>query len=139
LIKKNGAAELNGRCDSFVVETDVHYPTDIHLLYDALRKIITLSARMSQRYGLKGWGQSGYNLRQVKRLWRRVQKLKRSTSPDAHKQAHRDQQIRTAHQQYVSIHSGLMSRVNCAPIWSTAFSPTVFSDCAARTATKVYT
>jgi len=32
---------LKGRCDSFVVETDVHYPTDIHLLWDALRKLIT--------------------------------------------------------------------------------------------------
>jgi len=25
-----------------VVETNVHYPTDINLLYDAMRKLITL-------------------------------------------------------------------------------------------------
>ena len=30
--------ELKCRCDSFVVETDVHYPTDINLLFDAMRK-----------------------------------------------------------------------------------------------------
>ena len=28
---------LAGRCDSFVVETDVHYPTDRNLLWDAVR------------------------------------------------------------------------------------------------------
>ena len=27
---------LRGRCDSFVVETNVHYPTDVNLLWDAL-------------------------------------------------------------------------------------------------------
>ena len=36
-----------GSCDSFVVETDVHYPTDINLLLDALRKMITLITRRS--------------------------------------------------------------------------------------------
>ena len=35
-------AELKGSCDSFPVETDVHFPTDINLLSDALRKIIFL-------------------------------------------------------------------------------------------------
>jgi hypothetical protein len=33
-----------GRCDSFVVETDVHYPTDINLLFDAVRKMIQVAA-----------------------------------------------------------------------------------------------
>ena len=28
--------KLNASCDSFVLETDVHYPTDINLLWDAL-------------------------------------------------------------------------------------------------------
>ena len=33
LLKKSGDEALRGRCDSFVVETDVHYPTDINRLY----------------------------------------------------------------------------------------------------------
>ena len=45
LVKKKAGEALRGRCDSFVVETDVHFPTDIHLLYDAMRKIITLTAQ----------------------------------------------------------------------------------------------
>ena len=39
LVKKNEGETLRGRCDSFVVETHVHYPTDINLLYDAMRKV----------------------------------------------------------------------------------------------------
>jgi len=38
LVKKSPHEGLAVRCDSFVVETDVHFPTDINLLYDAVRK-----------------------------------------------------------------------------------------------------
>ena len=31
--KKKPGEPLRGRCDSFVVETDVHYPTDVSLLW----------------------------------------------------------------------------------------------------------
>ena len=37
LVKKKDGEALRGRCDSIVVETDVHYPTDIKLLFDAWR------------------------------------------------------------------------------------------------------
>jgi len=48
-----------------VVETAVHYPTDINLLWDALRKLMVWSGRVSRRYGLSGWGQYRPQLRQV--------------------------------------------------------------------------
>ena len=44
LVKKSPDESLAVRCDSFVVETHVHYPTDINLLYDAVRKAIETSA-----------------------------------------------------------------------------------------------
>ena len=37
--RKKPGEPLRGRCDSFVVETDVHYPTDVNLLWDAIRAI----------------------------------------------------------------------------------------------------
>src|ERR1700738_1249696 len=52
LLKKKESDLLRGRCDSFVVETNVHFPTDINLLLDAMRKVITLSADLCERYGL---------------------------------------------------------------------------------------
>ena len=44
--------KLRGRCDSFVLETNVHFPTDISLLFDAVRKSTIESARLAELYGL---------------------------------------------------------------------------------------
>jgi hypothetical protein len=38
--------QLRGRCDSFVVETNVEYPTDTRLLFDSVRKVIQLLIRL---------------------------------------------------------------------------------------------
>jgi transposase, IS5 family len=65
---------LIARCDSFVVETDVHFPTDINLLWDASRKVLQLIHRLSQEVGVDGWRQAPHVLRKVKRLFRAVQK-----------------------------------------------------------------
>jgi len=54
--KKN--QELRGSCDSFVVETDVHYPTDTNLLFDAMRKTISLIAIICSEIGSTAWRQS---------------------------------------------------------------------------------
>ena len=94
---------LAARCDSFVVETNVHYPTDINLLLDAMRKTITLTADYARMTGLGGWRQSVYNYRQVKRAHRKTQKMKRSSSRDALKKAQRQQEIDKAHRDYVSV------------------------------------
>ena len=77
-----GESDLNlkGRCDSFVVETDVHFPTDINLALDAIRAAIRLIASICSALGIHGWRQSSYHIRQIKRLFRLLQKLKRSNS-----------------------------------------------------------
>jgi hypothetical protein len=67
-------APLTSRCDSFVVETDVHFPTDINLLWDAIRKVLTLTHQLSEDRGFEGWRQAPHLLRKVKRLFRAVQK-----------------------------------------------------------------
>jgi IS5 family transposase len=53
LVKKCEDDALRGRCDSFVVETDVHYPTDINLLLDAMRKVVVLIARLAEEFNLR--------------------------------------------------------------------------------------
>ena len=93
--------ELHGRCDSFVVETDVHFPTDISLLFDAVRKVIDESASLAEQYELLGWRQSKYNIRQLKKQYRKIQKLKHSTSKDKAKKQKRDEQIKQEHEQYI--------------------------------------
>ena len=101
---------LRGRCDSFVVETNVHYPTDINLLFDAVRKVIKLISGVCSEVGLTTWRQGHYNLRTVKRSYRSLQKLKHSTSRDADKKAKAEQRIVQAHQEYVALAQGFADK-----------------------------
>ena len=47
--------EPSGGCDLFVVETDVHFPTDTDLLSDALRKIIFTIMVLCRESGINGF------------------------------------------------------------------------------------
>jgi transposase, IS5 family len=110
-LEETGEEEiLKGRCDSFVVETEVHYPTDINLLWDAMRKLIIACGRVSHRQGISGWGKYRYNLGQVKRLWRQIQKLKASTSSDEKKKAAQAKKIRKTYQKYLKLTTFFVER-----------------------------
>jgi hypothetical protein len=62
MITTENNQELRGSCDSFVVETDVHYPTDTNLLFDATRKMISLIAIICSEIGVTTWRQSHHNI-----------------------------------------------------------------------------
>lgn len=94
---------LRGRCDSFVLETDVHFPTDINLLFDAIRKLIQTCALLANALDMSLWRQYVYNIRSFKRLYRCAQQLKRSTSKNETKKAEKDQLIIDAHTEYIEI------------------------------------
>jgi hypothetical protein len=110
LVKPHPEAALQARCDSFVVETDVHFPTDINLLLDAVRKAIEISAALCQDHGLTDWRQSAYNIRCLKKLYRRLQQLKRSTSKDEDKRAARLEEIHAAYRAYLELAEQLLAR-----------------------------
>jgi transposase, IS5 family len=103
LIKKKGSEVLRGRCDSFVVETNVHFPTDINLLFDAVRKVITLSAALCKRYDLSDWRQHAYNVKHIKRLMRIAQNKKRARAKTEEQKEKRDKLISDAHQAYIDV------------------------------------
>jgi hypothetical protein len=94
---------LNGRCDSFVVETDVHYPTDINLLWDAIRKVITLIAMECAFWGITEWRQGDYILRKIKKAFNLARKLKRSNAKNEERKAKQKERIVQAHQRYVDL------------------------------------
>jgi hypothetical protein len=110
LLKKSPDDALEVRADSFVVETNVHFPTDINLLADAMRKVIETSAALSEAEGLSDWRQSAHNLRGVKKAYRRVQRLKRSTAKDPQKRAARLDDIQAAHRNYLGLCEDFLSR-----------------------------
>jgi hypothetical protein len=100
-LKKNTEESLRARCDSFVVETDVHFPTDINLLWDAIRKAIQTSAQLCDAHDLTEWRQSAYLLRTFKKNYRHIQRLKHSTSKDEAKREAKQDQINEAHRVYI--------------------------------------
>jgi IS5 family transposase len=101
LITNQKVAVLKGSCDSFVVETDIHYPTDINLLFDAMRKMISSIAIICSEVDITAWRQSDYNIKKVKRLLRGIQKLKHSTSKNETKKKEREDFIVARHQDYI--------------------------------------
>ena len=99
---------LRGSCDSFVVQTDVHYPTDTNLLFDAMRKTISLIAIICSEIGVTAWRQSDHNIKKVKGLLRGIQRLNRSTSKNEAKKQKRDQFIVSEHQNYIKVCHGFV-------------------------------
>jgi hypothetical protein len=99
----NNDIELKGRCDSFVVETDVHYPTDINLLLDAVRKIVFQTGRLCDDLGITAWRQYHHIFKKIKRQFNFVRKLRYSTAKDKARRAKREQLIIDAHRQYVDL------------------------------------
>ena len=76
--KKKPGEPLRGRCDTFVVETDVHYPTDVSLLWDAMRCLLRTTGRAATRHGLRGWRQWRHLSRDVRTRFHRVRTTRRA-------------------------------------------------------------
>jgi hypothetical protein len=70
------------RGDSFVVQTNIHYPTDSSLLVDGIRKLTTLSHRLAGEQGLPGWRQAGHLHKKAKRLDRRIGRIAKGRRKD---------------------------------------------------------
>ena len=58
------------RGDSFVAETNIHYPTESSLILDGLRKILRLAPELADLLEVTGW-------RQHKSLWKKAKKAGR--------------------------------------------------------------
>jgi hypothetical protein len=80
------------RGDSFVVETNIHYPTEANVLADGLRKVILLAAVIAGVLGLEGWRQQKHLLRRIKNYLRTINqecKSKRAGVVERRRQAYR--------------------------------------------------
>lgn len=64
------------RGDTFVVETNIHYPTESTLVGDGLRKILLLAAELAAEHDIEGWRQHEHLLKNVRKL---VQKIGRAS------------------------------------------------------------
>jgi hypothetical protein len=79
VFKKKENTALRLKSDSFVVESNVHFPTDYNLLWDCARKCLgTVSHVLEKHGGLSGWRKIDNWRAEVKGLMREVGKASRS-------------------------------------------------------------
>jgi transposase, IS5 family len=80
----------------------VHYPTDINLLLDAMRKVIFLTADLCEANELTDFRQHQYNFRVIKRFMRKAQNVKRGKPKSDENKKKKEQDIQKAHQDYIN-------------------------------------
>jgi hypothetical protein len=69
------------RVDSFVVETNIHYPTESSLIGDGMRKIIPLCGELAMAIGEPGWRQGKHLEKRIKAHVRTIAKISASKNP----------------------------------------------------------
>jgi hypothetical protein len=110
--KKDGApvAALELKVDTYVLETDVHFPTDLNLLWDAGRKCVDLIQKYRDQFGyaLPGW-------RKAKDWRRRFKSLERLTSKTVYGGgAHKEARVRQAVREYLNAGRDLSAKVSAS-------------------------
>jgi hypothetical protein len=63
------------RADSFVMATNIHYPTDSSLIRDGLRKVLAGAATLAERLGVDGWRQHKHLYRKARGLAREIDRV----------------------------------------------------------------
>ena len=110
--KKDGApaAALEVKVDTYVLETDVHFPTDLNLLWDAGRKCVDLIEKYRDELGyqLPGW-------RKAKDWRRRLKALERITSKTVYGGgAKKEARVKAAVREYLSAGRDLCAKVSAS-------------------------
>ena len=110
--KKDGApaAALEIKVDTYVLETDVHFPTDLNLLWDAGRKCVDLIEKYRDQFGyrLPGW-------RKAKDWRRRLKALERLTSKTVYGGGSgKEARVKSAVREYLKSGGELCAKVNAS-------------------------
>ena len=109
--KKGGApvAALEVKVDSYVLETDVHFPTDLNLLWDAGRKCVDLvEGLLDSGFDLPGW-------RKFKRWRRQLKNLQRIASQIVYRGgANKEARMKQAVRAYLSVGGALAVKVRAS-------------------------
>lgn len=71
------------RGDTFVVETNIHYPTESTVIGDGLRKIVHLAAELAAAKERAGWRQAKHLLKKVRHLVREIGQASRAKGQGA--------------------------------------------------------
>jgi transposase, IS5 family len=68
--KKKATEELRLKTDSYVLETNVHFPTDLNLLWDSSRKCLDIIEKLQKEIAVPGWRKIKYIRKNIKSTFR---------------------------------------------------------------------
>ena len=106
VFKKKEADPLRCKTDSFVVESNVHFPTDYNLLWDSARKCLDMVDKFLKKYPeVVSWRKKGDWYRQLKNSMRAVGKTSSSGGKG------KEQRLKRAVRYYLSKASALQAKL----------------------------
>jgi len=107
--KKGGVplAALEVKVDTYVLETDVHFPTDLNLLWDAGRKCVDLIVKYRDQlgYALPGWRKAKQWRRQLKACERLASQIVYRGGPN------KEARVKRAVRDYLAVGRALSAKV----------------------------
>jgi len=92
------------RADSFVVGTNIHYPTESSLIRDGLRKSLQLAVTLANVLKLDGWRQHKHLYRKVKQSAREIDRIAARKGPGY------QQRIKSRYQELFALAEKLLER-----------------------------
>ena len=106
VFKKKEEGALRLKTDSFVVESNVHFPTDYNLLWDSARKCLDMVDKFLEKYpGVQGWRKMRDWYRHLKNSMRAVGKASSSGGKG------KEQRIKRAVRYYLSKARALQNKL----------------------------
>jgi transposase, IS5 family len=110
--KKGGAplAALEVKVDTYVLEADVHFPTDLNLLWDAGRKCVDLIEKYRDKlgYALPGWRKAKEWRRQLKNCERIASQIVYRGGPN------KEARVKRAVREYLAVGRALSAKVQAS-------------------------
>ncbi|TWU41151.1 hypothetical protein Poly51_63970 [Rubripirellula tenax] len=76
----HGTAAQYARADSFVIETNIHYPTESSLIKDGVGKFTPICIELADELNVTGWRQAGHLSKKIKKLAQTIGRLAASKS-----------------------------------------------------------
>ena len=96
---------LELKTDSYAVETTIHFPTDIWLLWDSVRKSIYVIDLLKEEFELRGWGKIKVWFDKSKKAYNRVANIHRKKGKNY------KERLEVATKDYLSVSNEVSKRV----------------------------
>lgn len=103
-LKKNETLRI--KSDTYVLETNVHFPTDLNLLWDSCRKSLEIMVSIQKAHGITGWRKQKFWFSSLKSLLRSCGKACQSRAKN------KEEQIKTQVEGYLRLAGELNKKLN---------------------------